>query len=49
MPDEELKLTDEELATLQRLADAKQMTMDDVLETIAVNALMAYPREEQTQ
>lgn len=49
MPDEELKLTEQEQAALQQLADAKQMTVDDVLETIAVNALMQYPREEETK
>lgn len=45
MPDEELQLSDKEKEAIQRLADTKKMQFDDVLETIAVDALMSAPRE----
>lgn len=47
MPDEELKLTEQERAAIQRMADAKKMSIEDVVETIAVQALMQYPRDDE--
>jgi hypothetical protein len=49
MPDEELQLSDKEKEAIQRLADTKKMQFDDVLETIAVDALMSAPRDEEPQ
>lgn len=47
MPDEELQLSDKEKEAIQRLADAKKQPFSEVLEFVAVNALMSYPRDEE--
>lgn len=44
MPEEKMQLSDKEKDAIQRLADAKKQPFDEVLEFVAVNALMEYPR-----
>jgi hypothetical protein len=46
MPEEELNLSPKEMAVLQRLADAKQTDVSEVVQVIAVMALLEYPRVE---
>lgn len=49
MPEEEIQLDQTCTDALQRLADAKGLTPEDVLETIAVAALIEYPRESEQE
>ena len=47
MPEEEFNLSPKEMEAVQRLADAKKVDVDEVLQFVAVNALMAYPRDDE--
>jgi len=46
MPEEEFPMSPKEREAIQRLANAKKVPFDEVVEFVAVNALMSYPRED---
>ena len=47
MPEEVFKLSPKEMEAVQRLADAKKVPADEVLQFVAVNALMECPRDDE--
>ena len=49
MPQEVFALSPKEMEAVQRLADAKKVDADEVLQFVAVMALMEYPRDEEDQ